>query len=117
MTHPIELVDKLGGGNVAVSLGNFGHIQYGTTINAQLYRPDHNEKACKKFDTFFPANSMVLVDAGKCPITQKVRHIEQAGGQVALIGDSIQENVEDVFMEDVDGSGFSLTIPALLIDL
>lgn len=34
-----------------------------------------------------------------------------------MIGDSIQENVEDVFMEDVDGSGFSLTIPALLIDM
>jgi hypothetical protein len=33
-----------------------------------------------------------------------------------LIGDAIQENVEDVFMEDVDGSGFSLTIPALLIE-
>jgi len=33
-----------------------------------------------------------------------------------LIGDAIQENVEDIFMEDVDGSGFSLTIPALLIE-
>ena len=32
---------------------------------------------------------MVLVDAGECPLTTKVRHIEQAGGQIALIGDAI----------------------------
>lgn len=32
-----------------------------------------------------------------------------------MIGDAFFENVEDVFMEDMDGSGFSLTIPAILI--
>ena len=32
-----------------------------------------------------------------------------------MIGDAFFENVEDVFMEDMDGSGFSLTIPAMLI--
>jgi len=58
---------------------------------------------------------MILVDAGGCPITTKVRNIENAGGQVAVIGDAFLESVEDVWMEDVDGSGFSLTIPALLI--
>jgi hypothetical protein len=44
-----------------------------------------------------------------------VRNIENAGGQVALIGDGWYENVEDEYIEDVDGSGFSLTIPAFLI--
>lgn len=58
---------------------------------------------------------MVLVMAGKCPITTKVRNVENAGGQVALIGDGWYESIEDVWFEDVDGSGFSLTIPALLI--
>ena len=33
-----------------------------------------------------------------------------------MIGDAFFENVEDVFMEDMDGSGFSLTIPAMLIE-
>ena len=33
-----------------------------------------------------------------------------------MIGDAYFENVEDVFMEDLDGSGFSLTIPAMLIE-
>ena len=58
---------------------------------------------------------MVLVQAGECPITTKVRNIEKAGGQLAIIGDAYFEKVEDLFLEDVDGSGFSLTIPALLI--
>lgn len=58
---------------------------------------------------------MVLVMAGKCPITTKARNVENAGGQVALIGDAWYESIEDVWFEDIDGSGFSLTIPALLI--
>lgn len=58
---------------------------------------------------------MVLVDAGKCTITTKVRNIENAGGQMALIGDAFYEKIEDVWMEDVDGAGFSLTIPGLMI--
>jgi len=57
----------------------------------------------------------VLVDAGGCPVTSKVRNIERAGGQIAMIGDGFYDAIEDVYMEDVDGSGFSLTIPALLV--
>ena len=34
---------------------------------------------------------------------------------MALIGDAFFENIEDVWMEDVDGSGFSLTIPGMMI--
>jgi hypothetical protein len=59
---------------------------------------------------------MVLVDAGGCPVTTKVRNIEKAGGQIALIGGAWYKNTDEVYMEDVDGSGFSLTIPALLIE-
>jgi hypothetical protein len=58
---------------------------------------------------------MVLVEAGGCTVTTKVRNIEKAGGQIAVIGDGFYDSMEDVYMEDVDGSGFSLTIPALLI--
>jgi hypothetical protein len=58
---------------------------------------------------------MVLVEAGGCTVTTKVRNIEKAGGQIAVIGDGFYDSIEDVYMEDVDGSGFSLTIPALLI--
>ena len=59
---------------------------------------------------------MVLVDAGDCPVTTKVRNIENAGGMVALISDGYYENVDDVWVEDLDGSGFSLVIPGLMIN-
>ncbi len=59
---------------------------------------------------------MVIVNAGGCPVTTKVRNIEKAGGQLAIIGNAFFDSVEDVYMEDVDGSGFSLTIPAFLIE-
>jgi len=59
---------------------------------------------------------MVLVTAGECTIPTKVRNIEQAGGMVALIGDALQDDPDQIFMEDVDGSGFNLYTPALLID-
>lgn len=34
---------------------------------------------------------------------------------MALVGDAFIENIDEVWMEDVDGSGFSLTIPAMMI--
>jgi hypothetical protein len=41
---------------------------------------EENNWGCKPFKKFFDSNSMVLVDAGKCPVTEKVRNIEKAGG-------------------------------------
>jgi hypothetical protein len=77
--------------------------------------PEKNRQGCEPFKRFFEPNTMVMVDAGGCPVTTKVRNIERAGGQIAVISDGYYDSVEDVFMEDVDGSGFSLVIPALLI--
>lgn len=115
-TYPPALVEALGyNAEIETKLGNFGHINYGSSMHVTYQHRDKNPKGCSPFKVAFPANSMVLVDAGGCAVTTKVRNIEQAGGQVALIGDGFYENIEDVFMEDVDGSGFSLTIPALLI--
>ena len=116
VTYPPSLVQTLGpGGLLKSSLGNFGHIQYGSTISAHLTYSPENVRGCEPFNNYFEKNRMVLVQAGECPITTKVRNIEKAGGQLAIIGDAFFEKVEDVFLEDVDGSGFSLTIPALLI--
>jgi hypothetical protein len=114
--HPPELAKKVGNGFIEVSLGNFGDIVYGTSVTGNVHIPEENKKGCEPFAAPFPNNVMVLVQAGHCPITTKVRYVEQAGGQIALVGDSLQDDPEDVFMEDVDGSGFSLNIPALLID-
>ena len=68
------------------------------------------------YDKHFSKQGLVLVFAGGCPITTKVRNIENAGGQLAIIGNAYSENVVDVWYEDLDGSGFSLTVPAMLIE-
>jgi hypothetical protein len=34
---------------------------------------------------------------------------------MALISDAYFENIEDVWMEDLDGSGSSITIPGMMI--
>lgn len=80
VTYPPNVVDSLNGGNLNVILGNFGHIQYGSTITATMMYPDKNHDGCLPFKKAFTSNSIVLVDAGSCPVTTKVRNIEKAGG-------------------------------------
>jgi hypothetical protein len=82
VTYPPSLKEALGGtGQLKVSLGNFGHIQYGTTIGSHLTYNATNIQGCLPFESYFPhGHKIVLVEAGGCPITQKVRNIEAAGG-------------------------------------
>ena len=80
VTHPPKLVSSFNLGEVKNSLGNFGHIQYGSTILAPLHYPETNKDGCEPFEAFFDQRYIVMVDAGDCPITTKVRNIEHAGG-------------------------------------
>jgi hypothetical protein len=81
VTYPPNLVDTIGNkGQIQTKLGNFGHIQYGTTLTAMLVFPGHNTQGCQTFNKFFEQNAMILVEAGGCPVTTKVRNIEKAGG-------------------------------------
>lgn len=116
ITYPPSLAQKFGKtGFIHTSLGNFGHIQYGTTITSQLYFDKENPTGCQSYSKPFQEKKMVLVLDGDCPITQKVRNIEQSGGQLAIIGNALHDNADLVELEDVDGSGFSLHTPAMLI--
>ncbi len=49
-----------------------------------------------------------------CSYTTKVRHIEEAGGHVAIIIDDKDEKVEEMFLAD-DGHEGDISIPAILI--
>lgn len=83
VTYPPSLKDLVGGGSglMKSSLGNFGHIQYGTTIGSHLNYDANNTQGCDPFISTFPTGQkIVLVEAGGCPVTQKVRNIEAAGG-------------------------------------
>ena len=63
-----------------------------------------------------PHNTFVLLERGGCSNPTKVRNVESFGSNLALIGDARDEDVTKVIMEDYDGSGFALKIPAYMID-
>ena len=91
--------------------------------------PQKNLDGCEPFtEDMFDANArkalfydkvafelpMVLLERGNCTFVTKVRNVERAGGNVALVGDNKVENSEVFIMSD-DGSGHSVNIPSYLI--
>ncbi len=71
VTYPPSVKEAFGTtGQLKVSLGNFGHIQYGTTIGSHLTYDATNVQGCLPFESYFPhGQKIVLVEAGGCPIT------------------------------------------------
>lgn len=57
---------------------------------------------------------IILLERGNCTFVTKVRNVEKAGANVALIGDTKEENSEIFIMSD-DGSGHSINIPSFFI--
>ena len=54
------------------------------------------------------------MERGSCSFVTKVRNIEDAGGSLAIIIDTITEDIENVIMVD-DGNGNGIRIPSMLI--
>ncbi len=55
-----------------------------------------------------------MVQWGKCSLIEKINNIEQAGGHLAIIISDSDDNIDGIFLSD-DGSGYDITIPAILI--
>lgn len=66
--------------------------------------------------TLLPHNTFILLERGVCSNPTKVRNVEAFGSIMALIGDYKDEDVTEIIMEDYDGSGFALKIPAYMIE-
>ena len=58
---------------------------------------------------------VLLIERGDCTFVTKVRNVEKAGANVALIGDNKREDSEVFIMSD-DGSGHSINIPSFFIN-
>jgi len=68
-----------------------------------------------KFDeTSHSEASVMMVERGGCHFVTKSRNIARAGGKVAIIIDTENENINKVLMSD-DGTGMGIAIPSLLI--
>mgnify|MGYP000863899878 CR=1 FL=1 len=59
---------------------------------------------------------MILVDRGECTFVTKTRNIERAGGQLALVVDNSEHDIQDIIMSD-DGTGQGLRIPSMIISM
>lgn len=83
-------------------MANFGHIDYGSSILAQVFVPKTNNKGCSPFteDMFWPKAQKalfhdkvvlelpaILLDRGDCSFVTKVRNVEKVGANIALIAD------------------------------
>jgi len=77
--HPVDLKQSIGNdGNMASSLGNFGHINYGSTIIGRVHYPVSNRNGCQEFDADVDfsndilfneeddMNPIIMVDRGDC---------------------------------------------------
>jgi hypothetical protein len=58
---------------------------------------------------------IMMVDRGNCTFAQKVRNIQRVGGDIALIVDNTNEDLDKLILSD-DGSGAGLHIPAVMIE-
>lgn len=87
--HPKDLKKKLkNDGYIKASLGNFGHIMYGSSILGRVYYPLNNTDGCRPYrNEDFPAsffadeesdlNPIIMADRGNCTFVSKVRNIER----------------------------------------
>jgi hypothetical protein len=64
-----------------------------------------------KIDMVVP---IVLVERGTCTFVTKVRNVEKAGANAAIIIDNIIEPRKKVIMSD-DGSGHTIGIPSFIV--
>jgi len=57
---------------------------------------------------------VVLVERGTCTFVTKVRNVEKAGANAAIIIDNITEPRKKIIMSD-DGSGHTIGIPSFIV--
>lgn len=109
------------------TLGNFGHINYGTTIKGRVHYPLENKDGCLPFNAaHFNGEHLkegkaqkhlpiIMVDRGQCHFVVKAVNVQKFGGVLALVVDN--KELEDpgyIVMSD-DGTGEDISIPTFMI--
>ena len=135
--HPYSLIKEfselkssgfLEKGPLITSVGNFGHIDYGTSVMGLLHYPVNNTNGCLPFeDNQFNTTisqlhakdhshkPIIMVDRGQCHFVLKAQHAEAFGGVMLVVIDNKKnENIDRIVMAD-DGKGSSVHIPSFLI--
>ena len=102
------------------SVSSFGRIPYGHKIEGRLLFDINNQLGCKPFnreareDPLIGESPFIMVYKGSCGTIEKVKNIENSGGHLAIIISDKNDTIGGIFMSD-DGSGYDISIPAVLI--
>ena len=84
------------------SVANFGFVPYGRTVYGTVVKA-HPIDACSPLVDFNPDQDapgplIALVERGSCHFAQKVLNAQRAGASMVFIGDSREENVEQIIL-------------------
>jgi len=114
--HQILIIDE----TIQNSVSSFGRIPYGHKIEGRLLFDKNNQLGCESFnreareDPLVGESPFIMVYQGSCGTIEKIKNIEKSGGHLAIVISDKNENIGGIFMSD-EGTGYDITIPAVLI--
>lgn len=68
-------------------------------------------------DSILPSkdHEFIFIERGECTFVTKVKNAQNAGFKFVIIGDFINEDIDNSFTMLYDGSGSSIHIPSIII--
>ncbi|CAD8092850.1 unnamed protein product [Paramecium primaurelia] len=112
LIQPESLIDKLGS-EIKYGLAHFGDMPWGYRMIGTLI-PTYPILGC---DSILPSkeHEFIFIERGECTFVTKVRNAQNAGYKLVIIGDNINEDIDNTFSMLNDGSGSSINIPSIII--
>jgi len=119
--QPPSLVSKYQDGVIPEVPALFGSPPMGQSISGQIvWATPGDLDGCQPINKTLnplwpkpPTAAIVMVDRGNCTFVTKVRNVQNAGGQAAIVTDNVDETFIP-YMAD-DGTGSDIFIPSVLI--
>lgn len=105
--------------NLEYTVSSFGSVPYGRTIYGTVVKA-HPINACAPIADLEIDKTqgplIVLVERGTCHFAEKVLNAQKAGASMVMIGDSINENIENIIVyEGSEDLVNQILIPSILI--
>jgi len=125
VVSPPELVNQINS-TITAKYSLFGSYKYGFSTIGKVFHhhntlePSDVDYACKPLDKLETSTNrsniipIILIDRGSCSFVTKVRNVQNMGGKIALIVNN-QEDDEQIFGINDDGTGNDILIPGILI--
>lgn len=131
--YPENLAKKFENNHIKATYALYGEIPYGSSTITRLSNfllPDFSDPyyACSEIpdkssnlydeknaiDSTSSLTTVIFVERGNCSFVTKTRNVQKAGGQLAIIMNNNNMDLEEVFLSD-DGTGSDIVIPTLFI--